>query len=378
MTLNKYTCGTAILQSPFFFLAHLYCKIFGCSLVGKATANIPYLGYSITHATFIWIAAVTYAYLALVILYKVLRKWFGKPTSFIAVIVIYWGTNLFYYVLCCPGYSHVYSFFVLCLFVYRLDKFFIKTNFRNAAYCGIPLGLAILIRPTNIFYVLLFLLWDVYSLQALRSRFAWIVKNIKYFLLTGFMVFIVFIPQVLYWHAVAGKYFVYAYIYSANGEERFIYWKSPKIAEVLFSVESGWLIYSPVFFFFIIGLIYAFFKKSAQWPGVLILLLLILYANASWWAYTFSCSFGHRAFIEYYPLLIIPIAFLFQKILDRKRKFMLYSVGFLIVIFSFVNFRMSYLYYHDPCWVRPRWTWESYNKLLNKVFYIIPQSRHLK
>ena len=369
VTFNKYTYGTALLQAPFFFLAHLYSKIFGYGCCG----------YSSIYANFIWIAAVTYVYAALVILYKVLRKWFRQITAIVSVMVVYWGTNLFYYTLCNPGYSHVYSFFVLTLFVFRLEFFFRKTNFLNAIFCGIPLGLALLIRPTNIFYVLLFLLYDIYSFHAIRNRIGWILKKIKYFTVIFLIIFVIYIPQLLYWHAVVGQYFVYAYTYSALGAEKFIYWNQPKIGAVLFGLENGWLIYSPVFFLFIIGLIFSMIKKSGQSIAIFILFVLITYANASWWAYSFLCSFGHRAFIEYYPLLIIPIAFLFQKTLELKKKFAVIVFSFFLLTLTFTNFRWSQFFYVEQCWIKSEgWNWIRYNRAWNKAFFIIPQSKSLK
>lgn len=378
MTLNKYPCGTAILQAPFFFLAHIYCKIFGSQMAGTASAHIPYTGYSATHAAFIWIAAITYVYLGLVLLYKVLRYWFQKSVSAVAVIAVYLFTNLFYYTLFEPGMSHTYSFFTLTLFIYSLQKFFTNPKIRTSMLCGISLGLSLLIRPTNVFYVLLFLLFEVHTMKALKERLQWIIKNTKYFLVIVFLMLLVFLPQMLYWHAVAGKYFVYSYAYSCGQEETFCFWDSPKIGYVLFGVESGMFIYAPLFFLSAAGMLWMIFSGNRQWIMILVLFLLIVYANASWWAYTFSCSYGHRAFIEYYPLFIIPVAFILQKASALRRKFLICLMGFLFVVFAFTNIRMSQLYYKDPCWTRPCWTWESYNRLLNKVFFIYPQNKSLK
>ena len=137
-------------------------------------------------------------------------------------------------------------------------------------------------------------------------------------------------------------------------------------------------VYSPVFFLFIIGLVWTLIKKIHHSFAILVLFILILYANASWWCYTFSCSFGQRALIEYYPVFIIPIAFLIQKALSAKRKVALIILAFFLTVFTFLNLRMSEFYYVEQCWVRPDWTWVNYNKVLNKAFYIIPQERDIK
>lgn len=368
MMFNKYTCGVAILEMPFFLVTHLFVKIFG------DTAS----GYTSVYGMSIWFAACTYAYLGLVLLFRFLRNWFNKLPSLLAVLAIYFASNLFYYTAISPGYSHVYSFFVLAWFLISLDKFLKKPAFINTLFCGISIGLALLIRPTNGFYLLLFCLYKVNSFSSLKARWKWIFNKWKYFLLMLLIVFIVFLPQIFYWHAVTGKYFTYSYGYSAEGSESFIYWKSPKMGYVLFGVESGWLIYSPLFFFFLGGLLWTLAKKSHHSIAILILFLLITYANASWWCFTFSCGFGHRAFIEYYPLFTIPIAFIFQKVFASRKKALIRVLGVSLVVFSMLNLRMSYFYLQDQCWEWPNWKWQNYKKAVEKTFFLIPKSENLR
>jgi hypothetical protein len=367
MMLNSFTYGTALLELPFFEITRLYCKVLG----------IIDDGYSNVSCMSIWIAASTYVFIGLLLLFSILRKWFDKWPSFIAVLTVYLATNLFYYTVFSPGYSHAYSFFILTLFIYTLDKFLKRPNIANTISCAIPIGIGVLIRPTNVFYILLFLLYDVNSFHAFKERIIWIFKEIKYFILIVLIAFLIFLPQMLYWHAVTGKYFLFSYNYYGGGiSQSFIYWNKPKLGYVLFGVESGLLIYSPVFFLAFGGLIWMLIKKSYNAIAIAVLFLFILYSNASWWCYTFSCSFGQRAFIEYYPLLIILIAFLLQKIF--KIKIALYIITFLLIVFTFTNIRMSQFYYEECCWVRPDWTWSSYKKTLHKTFYLIPQSINLK
>ncbi len=148
----------------------------------------------------------------------------------------------------------------------------------------------------------------------------------------------------LYWHSIVGKYFVYTYGYTPEVSEKFIYWNKPKVGCVLFGVINGWLIYSPFFFLFIVGLIWLLIKRFDSAFGILLCFMFIVYANASWWSYTFSCSFGYRAFIEYYPLFSIPIAFLFSKIFNKKHKvFVKGLIVFLLFLFSFTNLRLQVL-----------------------------------
>jgi hypothetical protein len=369
MTVDKYTCGVALLEAPWFFITLLYCKIFGLSQNG----------YSGEYGFSIWLSAVTYAYLGLVFLYSFLRKWFTSIVSLISVLAVYLCTNLYYYTVFESGMSHVYSFFLLSLFLFSLNKFIYHPKLSSAFLTGFSFGLAVMIRPTNVFYGLLFLLFDVGSFAAFKARLKWILQNAKYFFIILIAVLIAFLPQMLYWHAVTGKYFVYSYEYSAGGKlETFEFWNAPKIGYVLFGVESGLFNYAYVLYFFLAGLLWMMKTRNKEWIYLLLLFLLITYSNASWWAYTFSCSFGHRAFIEYYPLFIIPVAFMLQKAFIAKRKILLSVMMFFLLVFGFTAVRMALLYHNEACWTRPGWTWVNYNRLLNKVFYIIPQSKNVK
>lgn len=370
MTMNKYTFGVAIFEMPFFLSAHAYSIFKG----------LPSDGYTPVYGFSLLIAASVYVFLGLVLLYKILIKNFSLLVTFAVLTAIYFGTNLFYYTICEPGMSHAYSFFALSWFLYRIDIFIKNPNFKTALICSIPLALSMLLRPTNIIYVLLFLLYYVDSYAALKLRFRFILKNLKYFFLFAIVGFLVFLPQFYYWSHVAGKTIIYSYANPQGEAETFKYIANPKILQVLFGIESGWLIYSPVFLFFILGMIFSAFKKNFYFIAVLTIFIIILYINASWWAYTYACSFGYRSFVEYYPLFAIPIAYLFSKILVPKKQLALKIItGFFIVLFSFTSVRMALLYYKEKCWVvNEGFNWETYNKVLNRVFFILPADKPIK
>ncbi len=370
MTMNKYTFGVAFMEMPFFLGAHAYSIIKG----------LQSDGYTSVYGFSLLLAASVYVYMGLVLLYKLILKFSSKLTAFISVFIIYFGTNLFYYTVCESGMSHAYSFFVLTWFLYSLDRFIQTPNFKNTLICGIPIALGVLIRPTNSIYLLLFLLYNVYSIKALKERFLFIFKNYKYFLLIAIIAFIVLFPQFYYWSHVAGKIVFYSYVNPQGEAETFKYISNPKLLHVLFGVESGWLIYSPVFLFFVAGMFLIIKKKVLNYLAILMIFAIILYINASWWAYTYACSFGYRSFIEYYPLFIIPMAYFFSKIFDVPKKYFQKTViVFFLVIFSFTNIRMSLLYYKEKCWIVDEgFNWFKYNKVLNKVFFILPEDTSVK
>src|SRR5687767_3200162 len=101
VTLSKVTYGVALMEAPF-FLANFQLQTWR-----GHSGN----GFEHSYGYAILIAASTYAFLGLWMVFSLLRKWFNLPTAIISVIGIYYGTNMLHYCYSEPGVSHVYSFF---------------------------------------------------------------------------------------------------------------------------------------------------------------------------------------------------------------------------------------------------------------------------
>lgn len=268
--------------------------------------------------------------------------------------------------------SHVYSFFLIALFIYRVPYYVQKQSVANTLWIAVPLAVAVLLRPTNMIIVLYLLLYQVNTFKELKKRANLLIAHWPHLLLMLATLLIVFIPQMHYWHLVTGKWFVYSYQYSKTENESFIYWNSPKIGKVLFGKVSGWLIYSPVMILSMAGLVWMIAKNKAQVWAILAVFLLILYINASWWCYTFDCGFGYRNLVEYYPVLAIPLAFMIDKMNIFKTKARRFTILAAFILLSFINLRMAFIYKWDPCWSGTSWTWRNYETVMKVVFFQRP------
>jgi len=127
VTINKFSSGTALLQLPFFLLAWLMSIIFGFSPDG----------YSVLFQSGVAFAALFWAFVGMKYFVK-LAKTFGIPEniSFIAILVGFFGTNLFYYTVGIPSASHVYSFAMISVFAYFVRKTFISFEFKENVSCA--------------------------------------------------------------------------------------------------------------------------------------------------------------------------------------------------------------------------------------------------
>jgi hypothetical protein len=215
-----------------------------------------------------------------------------------------------------------------------------------------------LIRPTSLVLSLYFVLYNVTTFHAFKDRIVFFVKKWNYIVLFPIIGFIVFIPQMLYWHEVTGSYFFYSY-----QEEGFTNILSPKIFTVLFGPRNGWFIYTPLMLVAFITLLYLVYKKKLNSIPTLIVLTIIIYLNGSWWRPTFSAAAGYRALIEYIPLMAVPLGFFMEKITDRENKRL---KQLMIIVFTlFVVYNILFAYKYSPwLWWNTDWQWSHFLRLI--------------
>jgi glycosyltransferase involved in cell wall biosynthesis len=355
--LNKFTCGVAYMQAPFFFLSNAWCNLTGH----------PTNGYAAVNGFFIVLGAMIYCFLALLLIIRMLLPRFGILIAMLSVFLIFYGTNLIYYTLADSAMSHVYTFFLITIFIVRTPSFYSKPSIMNLLWLAFPLAIAMLIRQTNLIVVKYLLLYKVKSWKEMLLRIRFWLAEWHLVLIIIAVIFIVFIPQFIYWHLVTGKWYIYAYGYNKLADEAFIYWNQPKFMEVLAGPVSGWLTYTPVLIASLIGMVTMFRKKIVDAIGIIFVFIAALYIISSWWCYTFDCGYGHRGFVDFYALFSIPLAFTLSEVFKLRSVLIKFTLVTSLVFLSYVNIRMSMMYNWDPCWNGPSWTWKNYTNVIHKA-----------
>ena len=356
-TLNKYTCGVALLETPFFLIGKLLTSVFNENPDERNPIYMLLMTISIS----------TYVYIGLCVIYFLIKRKFDKKTAWFCVIALYMATNLHYYGFYEPGQSHAYSFFCFAMCWYFTDRYYEKGEMISLAAFGFFFSMATLIRPTSILIIFFFLFYETYTLTDIKQRIQQHLKNYRHFLLLLGIAILIATPQMLYWYCVTGKPVVFSYGYN---HESFSNWKSPKIIQVLVGNESGWLPYTPIMILSLIGLYLGIKQKKMSAAVILFVFILCLYICSSWWAYTFSCAFGYRSFVEYYAILAGPMALAVFKIFETKNKLLISGFLLLSLVFIYVNLEMSSMYSKSPCWDGPDWHWDNYFSILEKIFTI--------
>ncbi len=348
-TMSVFTCGVAILWAPFWLLAHCISLFF----------NLDADGYGNVYYGFVQIAALAYVFTGLWFLYRLLAREFSHKISLITVFLFFLGTNLFYYtVILGAGMSHAYSFSMIALYIYFTHRFFETGKWKHALGFAIPFAFAVLIRPTNMiagFYFFLFGWQDVRTLgQSLRN---WVKKPwvLGLVLVAGL---VVAMPQMLYWFKVTGKFIYYSY-----QDQGFPYLLSPKIGTVLFGKYNGWFMYTPLVLFALYGLFRSVRAKQYNSIAILLILVLAIYINGSWWAPTFSAAVGQRAMIDFLPFLAFPLAVVVRDFFNQSRAVKVLLL-FLLLVILFYNIQFAFRYAPYEWWDKP-FTWQKFWRTLS-------------
>ena len=314
----KTTMGMSVLYFPFFIISHIY------SLVNdKVVAN----GFSKPYEIGLTFSSIFYMMIGLFFLAKVLRSIYDEKKVSILLFLVFLGTNLFYYATTEPCMSHVYTFSLASVFMYITMKIYEKNNWKFFIFLGLIYGLLFLVRPTNILFILAFLLYKIESFSSLNKRLYWLIQHYKKLTISIVISVLIGSVQFFYWKWATGNWFFNSYV----GEQ--FYFNQPRIIEFLFSYRKGWLVYTPIFVFSFLGLYKMYVRKNPWFFSILIMLPVLVYLFSSWWCWWFGGGFGMRPMIDYYPLLIIPLG----EILSTKISYKKYILNFILAGFVSLN-----------------------------------------
>ena len=324
---DKYFCGVAVLQAPFFMMAQGFCKFSGY-------AND---GYSMPFQLSVSIAALAYLLLGLWFLRKLLLS-FSFPEWVIAwvLVLILFGTNLFYYACIAPSMSHVYSFAMMAMFFYYSKRMFSESLAKLIIPVVSLLAIIALIRPNNMIVVLL---WPFFAEHS--SRFSTFVKEMKS--KTKLLLYACIVPilliciQLLLWYQQTGHWVVWSY--KGEGFDfGHAHWM-----QSLFGFRKGLFVYTPLLLLSLLAFVPLYKNNKYQFKSVAVFLFLLFYITSSWWNWYFGSSFGLRPYIDFYPLFAVLLAFVFASLRSNALKLIVVGISVLLLIISGIQ---TYQYMH--------------------------------
>ncbi len=321
-SVNKTFPGLSILYAPFFFLSMLVAWVFG----------YPVDGYSAPFQWGIAFSHLVYFFVGLRFLLAFFRSYkISDSISYWVFTFLLFGTNCWYYLVYDHTVSHIHSFFLACVLLWAMQQWISTKRVKYFGLIGCVMALLVIIRPTNavmlLFLPLLLLLRNV-NLKVLFSKEVFHLKQLVLSVAVGLSILAI---PFLFWKWQSDLWLVYSY-----GEESFDF-RHPHLLEFLFSYQKGWLLWTPLTLFALIGGIIYFGKQS--WKVLLLFLLpllIIVYILSSWWCWTYGSGFGQRPMIEYLPFIALGFAFFAQKYFKKVQ------LALLVVPFSALAMVQSY------------------------------------
>lgn len=345
----KTSMGMAILYSPFFFLSHFY------TLATDGVAS----GFSPPYKFGIALSSLFYMLIGFIFLRKLLRKFYSEKVTAYTLLFIGLGTNFYYYTIIGVGMPHIYLFSLLATTVYFTVKWFEQPSFKKTIFLGVLFGLMVLVRPTMLILLLFPLLFNLNSKSSVTERFYFLKKHILQVLIMAIFAFIIWIPQFIYWKMASGNYLFYSYT-----EEGFFF-NDPQIINALFSFRKGWLLYTPIMTFALIGLGWIAYKKEKITWSLIVPIIVYFYVASCWWDWWFGGSFGYRTMIDVMPLLAFGLAYFIQQLLifSKPYKTSIFALLFILLGFNLFQTRQAHegLLHHDSM------TKAAYFKILFKL-----------
>jgi hypothetical protein len=306
--LNKYPCGTSILQSPFFLYTYFTSV--------DDDKNLS--GYENSFQKTIFHAAIFYLFFGIYFLKKLLELYHIEKSiiSFIQLLIVL-GTSLVHYVNIDPAYSHIYSFFSISVFLYFSKMYFSFKKEKYFLVASLILGLIIILRQINV-VIIFFIPFLSGSLNVFFEGLKSVFQK-RYLLFSGILILISIVSiQCFVWYFQIGEFIVYSY-----QEEGFNFLK-PELYNILFSYRKGLYVYTPILFIATLSVFWLAFKKRYflffSW---VFFFSFLSYLFSSWWCWFYGASFGLRAYIEFYAIFCIPFAIFLNDINRILRLFII-------------------------------------------------------
>lgn len=317
--LNRYTPGLAVMMLPFFLLAHVV------TLAMQSPPGAPEWfqfnfradGFSFFYQQAAGLGGVAYLMAGLLLLRGILRLHFRPAVVLVTMLTLVFGTNLLNYGMGESFSAHVVVFFLVVVLM-RAVPWWQQSPERidRALVLGLLVGILALVRPTALLAGLLIPLYGVSRPADARPRNRWLRQHAIALAVMAATAALVVGIQPLLNRMSSGAWIYDAYAQQGEG----FFWRNPKWWQVLVSPKHGAFLFAPTLVLAVAGL--AFLRGTARvWLGAAwIYVLGTYYAVASWNNWWLGGAFGHRGFIDVYPLLAFGWAAILDRVWDHPRR----------------------------------------------------------
>ena len=338
---NAHPIGVAVMQAPFFPVAHALTR----------WTNLSPDGFTLYYQHAVGLSGLFWLVAGMAVLSRTLRRHFSDGVTAATLATLLLGTNLYHYATFDSSYSHPYSFFLFAAFLDLTERWYAQPRVGISILLGSVAGLIVLTRHTNALALLFFPLYNLNSIDATRARFALIRRERRLVTLIALVSAIVVAPQLAIYYEATGRVFVSSY-----GDLGFAF-TSPHLIQVLFSVQKGLFFWCPVLLIGCAGFVCLARSRNSARAFVLPAILFLAvdtYIIASWWDWQFGASFGHRGFVDTLPIFAIGMAGFFAAASRRRHARQLIAVVVVLAValnlFQMLQYWNHVLPYSDTTW----------------------------
>ncbi|HEV2101443.1 MAG TPA: hypothetical protein VGR58_01575 [Candidatus Acidoferrum sp.] len=371
---NHFTVGPALLWSPFLLVAH--AAVLSARALGS---SVPADGFSAPYRYAMAFGTAIYGFLALLIAFRLTRKYVPPLWAFIATLAIWWASSLPVYMYFNPSWSHAHSAFAVALFLWYWERTRGERTLREWLILALITGLMLNVYYPNLMIVTVLALeafseYLKYFRGAREPNRTSIFPLLSRQLIFGLVVCVCLLPTFLSRWIVYGGPFETGYL-----SIRDFLWTSPVFLKVLFSANHGLLSWTPVIIFSLLGLL-MFARRSPRLGIPLLAACVVFYCFISLYPdWAGISSFGNRFFISLTSLFIFGLGVAlesFAGLFSRRRPALLVISA---VLASLTLWNLGMIYQWGTHLIPARGP-ISFSQAASNQFQVVPRqiSSHLQ
>lgn len=342
--------GMALFYLPFFLAGNAYASMFG----------YPVDGFSIPYQYALSIGGVIYTVIGLIYLRKILLRFFSEGIASLVMLIVVFGTNYINHLTIDDLGTVNVLFMLTTIVIWNTIQWHENYKARHLIVVCIAITLAALVKPTEVFVLLIPLLWNVDSWESLKVKWRQLMSQWKYIFIAALLCLLIVLPQMIYWYEKTGRLIYDSYKNPGVGLD----FRSPHIMEVLFSYRKGWLLYTPIMGFSLIGFYFLYKQNKKMFYALIVYFTISLFIISSWSEWWYGAGFSTRPMIATYPVLAICLGYFLMQI-ARARTVVKFIFGMVAIFFVFLNQFQWWQYKNyilDPYRTTKEYYWATFLK----------------
>jgi hypothetical protein len=363
---NHFAVGPAILWAPFLLLTHA-----GVLLARALGSSVAADGFSAPYRIAMAFATALYAFLGLLLAFRVARQYVEERWALLATIAVWWASSLPVYMYFNPSWSHAHSAFVVALFLWYWHETRSSRSLMQWFLLALIAGLMLNVYYANamVLAVLVVEAARLYLSASRRTNFGTPrVSNLllRHLLFAG-VVLICLLPTFLTRYLIYGSPFESGYMPLKDW-----LWRWPAFLDVLFASNHGLLAWTPILGFAILGLFIFWRRVPAVGTPFLAAFLAFYLLIACYPDWAGISSYGSRFFVSLTALFILGLSVFLDRVAQffRSRRVALVVASALLALFALWNAGLMFQWGSHLVLARGP---VSFSEIVHNQFFVVPR-----